>query len=104
MYSSIMNGAQNAAQITPTIGNLPSPVIKTYQGTGRSTAGAITATGVNVGDVISGALCWTTSTGAVVGLNTTQFVGPVSTTNQIPQTGATDISLQTCLFFVQPRS
>lgn len=84
-----------------TLSDVKAALIKPYQAAGVAAAGAITVTGVKVGDKVLAAFGWVTSTGVVVGLNTTNFEATVTVANQIQQ-GAADLSANTYLFLVQP--
>jgi len=96
-------GPSDIANGSVLAGKLGFGAVKPYQAVGRATAGAITVTGVAVGDKVEVALGWVTSTGAVVGLDTTHFEATVTVANQIQQSTG-DLSANTYLFLVQPQS
>lgn len=83
--------------------DVPAPIIKSYQGVGSNGAGAITTTGTKIGDRVVAVFGWVTATGVVLGLDTTRFETTVTVANQIQQLN-TNLSANTYLFLVQPRS
>lgn len=86
------------------VADLPANVIKKYTGVGRASAGAITATGVKVGDKVIGVLGFVTATGALASIAPeASFESTVTVADQIQQSG-TSLNANTYVFFVQPRS
>lgn len=84
-----------------TLSDIKSALVRPYQAVGLAAPGAITVSGVKVGDKVLVALGWATSAGTMVGLDTTHFEATVTVANQIQQISS-DLSSNTYLFLVQP--
>ena len=88
----------------PSVANLPGGIIKRYTGTGRASAGAITATGAKVGDKVVEVMGFVTSTGVLASIDASgSFESTVTVADQIQQTGSS-LGANTYRFLVQARS
>ena len=75
--------------------------IASYEAAGRASAGAITTTGTKVGDKVIAVLGRVISTGVWTALANSSFEATVTVANQIQQSTATNLSVNTYIFVVQ---
>lgn len=87
------------------VADLPANIVKKYSAAGRNGAGAITLTGTKVGDKVIGALGFVTATGALASAAPeASFESTITVADQIQQSSASNLTANTYVFFIQPRS
>lgn len=87
------------------VNDLPNNHVKQYSGAGVGAAGPVAAVGTKVGDKVLAVIGFVTATGVLADIDARDdFEATVTVVDQIQQVDAGDLSANTYLFLVQPKS